>query len=211
MQDYNSESVATFDKNAARYADKYFSLRDYDQYYKLITAEIPEGPSKFLDLACGPGNVSAYVRSQRPEADILCVDLAPQMLEEASRRVPGVNVLVADCRNLSGIADRFEAAAFFFGLSYFNDSDARTVLSELHRLMLPGSALLVASVAGDPKLTGIQSNASGDRVFSFYRWQADIELLLRYAGFETAHSAVIPSPTNASVQSNDVVVLAMRK
>jgi ubiquinone/menaquinone biosynthesis C-methylase UbiE len=210
MPDYNSESVATFDRNAARYAEKYFSLRDYDSYYQALTAEIPAGPFRFLDLACGPGNVSAYVMAQRPEAEILCVDQAPLMLEEASRRMTGIEVLLADCRDLGAVAARFHAAAFFFGLSYFNDTDAAKVLAELFRVMLPGAPLLLATVAGEPERSGLQVNAAGDRVFSFLRLRAEIESLVRQAGFTLVQSGTIPSPANASLQSEDVVIMARR-
>lgn len=211
MQDYNAESVATFDRNAKKYAEKYFTLRDYDAYYELITAAIPAGPARFLDLACGPGNVAAFIRERRPQAEILCVDSSLRMLAEAQRRVANVALLAADCRDLSAIQVRFDAAAFAFGLSYFDDADAAKVLAELHGVLRPGASILLATVAGDPALTGPQVNAAGDRVFSFYRKQADIERLILDVGFEVVHSATIPSPANASVQSNDVVVLGTRK
>lgn len=210
MQDYNAESVAAFDKNAARYVEKYFSLRDYDPCYEGLIAEIAEGSFQFLDLACGPGNVSAYILSRRPEAQILCVDRAPAMLSEVRQRMPGVNVLLADCRDLRAVAERFDAAAFFFGLSYFDDADAGKVLAELHRVMLPNAPLLLATVAGDPERSGPQTTASGDRVTSFYRRQPEVEGLVKNAGFKLLNSETIPSPANASVQSEDLVVLAKR-
>lgn len=211
--DYNAESVATFDRNAARYAEKYFSLRDYDTYYQWLVAAIPAGPFRFLDLACGPGNVSAYLVAQRPEAQILCVDQAPLMLEQARHRLhdrPGVDVLLADCRDLGAVPAGFHAAAFFFGLSYFDDADAGRVLAELFRVMLPGAPLLLATVAGEPERSGMQVNAAGDRVHSFFRRQADIGSLVQTAGFMLAQSETIASPANASLQSEDVVLLAKR-
>lgn len=211
MPDYNATSVATFDKNAARYADKYFALRDYDACYALITAELQGRPARFLDLACGPGNVAAYVRAQCPAAQILCVDRSAQMLEQARQRVPEVELLQADCRDLSAVPGRFDAAAFCFGLSYFDDADAAGVLAELHRLLLPGAPLLLATVAGDSALSGAQQTAAGDKVYSFYREQDQIVALMAAAGFELMQASRIASPANASVASTDVVVLARRR
>lgn len=211
MQDYNAESVATFDKNAARYAEKYFALRDYDACYALITAELQGRSARFLDLACGPGNVAAYVRAQCPAAQILCVDRSAQMLEQTRQRVAAVELLQADCRDLSAVPERFDAAAFCFGLSYFDDADAARVLAELHRLLLPGAPLLLATVAGDAALTGVQQTAAGDKVHSFYREQDKIVALMAVAGFELIQASRIASPANASVASMDVVVLARRR
>lgn len=210
MPDYNAESVATFDKNAARYAERFFALTDYDRFYAWLVAATPQGPARFLDLACGPGNVAAFVRRQRPQADICCVDRSPLMLVQAARLVPGVQIQAADCRDLSALTGLFDSAAFCFGLSYFDDADARQVLAELHRLLRPGAALLLATVAGDPALTGAQSNAAGERVFSFYRRSAEIEALMRSAGFLIEQTQLIPSPANASLQTEDVLVQARR-
>lgn len=211
MPDYNATSVATFDKHAARYADKYFALHDYDAYYALITAELQGRPARFLDLACGPGNVAAFVHAHCPEAQILCVDRSPQMLEQARQRVAALELLEADCRDLSAVPGRFDAAAFCFGLSYFDDADAALVLAELQRLLLPGAPLLLATVAGDPALSGEQQSSTGDKVYSFYREQDQIVALMVAAGFEPNQASRIASPASASVASTDVVVLARRR
>lgn len=211
MQDDNAVSVATFDKYAANYAEKYFALRDYDAYYALVAATLPAGPCKFLDLACGPGNVAAYILEHRPQTEILCVDASLQMLAEVKRRLDPVELLAADCRDLGAIQVRFDAAAFCFGLSYFDDADAAKVLSQLHQVLLPGSSMLLATVAGDPGLSGAQVNAEGDKVFNFYRQQAEIEQMLANAGFQVTHATTLPSPANASVRSNDVLVLCERQ
>ena len=210
MQDYNAESVATFDKNAAHYAERYFALPDYERFYEWLVGATPLGSARFLDLACGPGNVAAFVRRRRPQADICCVDRAPLMLVETARRVPGVRIQQADCRDLSALTGSFDSAAFCFGLSYFDDADARRVLSELHRLLRPGAALLLATVAGDPTLTGAQINAKGQRVFSFYRRSTAVEALMRGAGFLIEKTHLLTSPANASLRTEDVLVQAKR-
>lgn len=208
--DYNAESVATFDRHAARYADKYFNLPDYDAAYAHFVAALPAGPCTVLDLACGPGNVAACVQRKRPDVHLVCVDRAPQMLEEVRRRVPGAGLIEADVRDLQGVPPNLDGAAFCFGLSYLNDTDAATALAELQRVLRPGAPLLLTTVAGDPAQTGVQATASGDRVHSFYRPLATIEALVRAAGFAVERSGLLPSPANASVASTDVVLHARR-
>ncbi len=97
--DLNAVSVATFDRHAGRYAEKYFGLHDYDELYRWLLPPLPSG-GRFLDLACGPGNVSAFVAQQRPDVQIVGIDRSPNMVREAQTRVPGGHFLVADCRAL---------------------------------------------------------------------------------------------------------------
>ena len=209
-EDYNAESVACFDKHAQRYAEKYFELRDYDRHYQALVDRLPAKAPRLLDLACGPGNVAAFVRRCRPDADILCVDQSAAMLATAQQRLPGISTHQADCRDLSALSPGFDALAFCFGLSYFNDDDACQVLAELARLLRAGGHLLLSSITGDPADSGVQLSSSGDRVHLFYRQPETIASWLAAAGFGDLELERLPSPANASQATVDVVILAQR-
>lgn len=209
-EDYNAESVACFDKHAQRYAEKYFELRDYDRHYQALVDRMPAGAPRLLDLACGPGNVAAFVRHCRPDADILCVDQSAAMLATARERLPGIRTHQADCRDLSALTPGFDALAFCFGLSYFSDDDARQVLAELARLLRAGGHLLLSTITGDPANSGVQLSSSGDRVHMFYRPPETIARWLEAAGFGHLLLERLPSPANASQATVDVVILARR-
>ncbi|MCV2363068.1 class I SAM-dependent methyltransferase [Paucibacter sp. DJ1R-11] len=209
-EDYNAESVACFDRHAQRYAEKYFELRDYDRFYRALAEALPPNGARFLDLACGPGNAAAFVRQACPSADILCVDRSPAMLVVAGQRVRGAVCQQADCRDLRSLAPGFDAAAFCFALSYFDDTDARRVLAELARLLRPGATLLLSSVSGDPAHSGPQHSSSGDRVFMVYRRPTTLAEMLIEAGFAVDLMEELDSPANASQKTVDVLMLARR-
>jgi SAM-dependent methyltransferase len=208
--DYNAESVATFDRHAAGYAAKYFDQPQYEPHYERLAAALPVGGGRFLDLACGPGNVAAHVRRRYPQAEIWGVDGAPNMLAQARERVPGLHALCADCRDLSALAAPFDGAAFFFGLSYFDDADARRVLAALHGLLRPQAPLLLATLTGDPAASGFSTGSGGGRVCTVYRRPAAVAALLAEAGFEVLSLSELPSPAQATVQTLDVVLFARR-
>ncbi|WP_339941260.1 class I SAM-dependent methyltransferase [Undibacterium luofuense] len=212
MQDYNLESVQTFGLHARRYAEKYADLPDYDQYYDALLAALPAQACAVLDLACGPGQVAAYLAARRPELDYWCVDRSAAMLEQVQQRLPQARCVQADCRDLQCLPEdlQFGAAAFCFGLSYLNEDDAARSLAELFRLLHSGAPLLLSSVAGDAALSGVQVSAGGDRVHSFYRSAGQIAAMVCAAGFQILEQALIASPASASQQTEDVVLLARR-
>ena len=45
------ESVATFDKFADRYAEKYFALDYYDRFYQMLAEHIPEVGASVVDIS----------------------------------------------------------------------------------------------------------------------------------------------------------------
>lgn len=207
--DRNAESVASFDKVAALYADKYFDLHDYDAFYALLIADLPQG-ARLLDLACGPGNVSAYVARQRPDIALLGLDMAPAMLAQARERVPGAEFRLGDCRRLDADLGLFDAAAFCFGLSYLEEDDAIACLAGLHAHLREGAPLLLATITGPHAETRIERGSSGDPVHMVYRTAEQVQALLSAAGFTAQAPALIPSPANSSLRTQDLVVLARR-
>lgn len=204
------QTVQAFDASAARYAAKYFGLRMYDAFYGAFVDMLPAPDCNVLDLACGPGSVAAYVRAHRPSATIVCADASPAMLKEAGSRVPGAALMPLDCRDLSALNQLFHGIAFCFGLSYFQDADAQTVLSQIHARLHHQGALLLSSVTGDGTAPRVCVGEEGTRVVTYLRTPAAIQAIVAQAGFSVLSCHTVPSPPNASVQTSDVVLLAQR-
>lgn len=209
MDDPNQISVTTFDKLASHYASKYFDLDIYDAYLARFADAVTPTAAKVLDLACGPGNVAAGLQRIRPDWQLCGIDLAPGMIREAKVRVPGVEFLVADCRQLAQIGRRFDGVAWAFGLSYLPEADARQCLHELHTILNDGAPLYLATITGAAS-AGLEQGSTGDAVFQIYRPVAQVLALLCEAGFAIEWQQVIDSPANASKVTQDLVLLARK-
>jgi ubiquinone/menaquinone biosynthesis C-methylase UbiE len=207
MAGRNAESVATFDKLAARYADKYFALRDYDDAYARLLDGLPRG-ARLLDLACGPGNFCAFAARHRPDLALLGLDMAPAMLAQARERVPGAEFRLGDCRRLDEGLGTFDAAAFCFGLSYLDEEEAVACLRGLRTLLSPGAPLLLTTITGAQAEIRRETSSSGDSVHQVYRPAAAIVALLQAQGFALGWQARLPSPGAASAQTEDLALLA---
>jgi trans-aconitate 2-methyltransferase len=59
-----------------------------------LLARVPhEAPRRIVDLGCGAGNVTGYLRRQWPDAEITGVDNSPEMLAQAAKEdIPGAPV-----------------------------------------------------------------------------------------------------------------------
>jgi ubiquinone/menaquinone biosynthesis C-methylase UbiE len=209
MEVGDSNPVHTFDKHAHRYAEKYFDLRDYDAYYERLLVSIAQSAS-FIDAACGPGNVSAYVKRHRPDIDVLGVDLAPNMIAEARARVPGATFEVCDCTKLESLGRTFDAAAFAFGLSYLTDSAAAQCLSSLRAILKADSPLLLSTITSQEAGEKVETSSSGDKLLIVYRTPEQVQAMVEAHGFRTTFIEQIASPSNASNATVDVVLIAMK-
>jgi ubiquinone/menaquinone biosynthesis C-methylase UbiE len=204
------ESVATFDKFADRYAEKYFALDYYDRFYQMFAEHIPEMGASVVDIACGPGNVAAYLSRERPDVSVVGVDLAKNMVKQARARVPSAEFHVLDCRELHRLKRTFQGAAFAFGLSYLTDTDAGRFFTSLNQVLCPGGALLLSTITGQCARSGYESSSAGDRVFMVYRTPIEVRRLVESYGYSIEFAETVPSPSNATVQSSDVILVAKR-
>lgn len=70
---------------------KYVQFGDYrDRPFFDLTARIGAGaPRKVVDLGCGPGNLTATLAARWPDAQVLGLDSAPEMLERAEHLTGG--------------------------------------------------------------------------------------------------------------------------
>jgi trans-aconitate 2-methyltransferase len=84
MADWNAAQYLKFERERTRPA------RD------LLTAISLERPARIVDLGCGPGNSTQLLVDRYPSADVLGLDISPDMLDKARAAVPRARFEQAD-------------------------------------------------------------------------------------------------------------------
>jgi ubiquinone/menaquinone biosynthesis C-methylase UbiE len=115
---------------------------------------------RVLDLACGPGNLSARVASLvMPGGEVVGVDLAPGMIERARRRqITGATFEVMDIERLEFADASFDAAICGHGLQFV--PDLALALSEARRVLRPRGRFAASIPVGSPS-QGVQELLDG--------------------------------------------------
>lgn len=209
--DFCIESVATFDRLADRYAEKYFNLNLYDCYLERFVKRIESRGASVLDVACGPGNVSAYLAKARPDLKLVGIDLAEGMVKQARTRVPSAKFWVKDCRQIDGLEQIFDAAAFAFGLSYLTDDDANRFFTSLNANLADCALLYLSTITGESSWSGFETSSTGDRVYLQYRNVSEVVSMVERAGYRVDYTEVIASPANAPKSTHDLILIAQRE
>ncbi|HSS81309.1 MAG TPA: class I SAM-dependent methyltransferase [Gaiellaceae bacterium] len=129
-----------------RLAPVWDSMRRPEAFAALERAleTLPAAPKRVLDLGTGTG-LAAFVAAQRfPEAEVVGIDLAPGMVEQASQRTPPE--LAGRVRFEQGDAARlpFEDGAF----DLVQLANMIPFFDELARVTAPGGHLVLSFSAG---------------------------------------------------------------
>ncbi|HUN65951.1 MAG TPA: bifunctional demethylmenaquinone methyltransferase/2-methoxy-6-polyprenyl-1,4-benzoquinol methylase UbiE [Bacteroidota bacterium] len=101
---------------------------------------------RFLDLACGSGDLSLEALSLHPSR-IVATDFAENMLDVFRRKLSGlspgipVDLVAADVHALPFPSSDFDVAMVAFGIRNF--ADRLGSLREMHRVLKPGGKVLI--------------------------------------------------------------------
>jgi SAM-dependent methyltransferase len=100
---------------------------------------------EILDAGCGTGWWLQELDGRAEITARLCgVDLLPERVAAATRRVPRASISVADVRSLPLAADSFDMVTLFTVLSSLRaPDDIRRAVGEARRVLRPGGALLI--------------------------------------------------------------------
>jgi SAM-dependent methyltransferase len=147
IADLTRHNIEVWNRCAASYASNFEVLTGGAIAALLDMANVGRGTS-LLDIGTGPGTLIGPAIERG--AQVSALDIAPDMVDQARSRFPGVDIAMADAASLPHSDETFDAVTIGFCLHHV--ADARAVLSEANRVLRPGGRLSFAVWAPQEKL-----------------------------------------------------------
>lgn len=98
--------------------------------------------SKILDLGCGMGQYSNYMKKQGYQ--VCGIDFAKEMLTLARKNYEGIDFIEADICNLPDTLEHdFDGVLLAFVLQHLSKEETKTVLKSLHKYITSSCNLLI--------------------------------------------------------------------
>lgn len=166
--DRYKETFETWNKVASLYQDKFMDLDLYNDSYDFICKSIIKDKAKILEIGCGPGNITKYLLSKRPNFDIYGIDIAPNMIELAKKNNPTARFSIMDSRKINEINEKFDGVVSGFCLPYLSSTDIEKLIKDSYNLLNKEGLLYLSFVEGDPNKSGFQIGSSGDNVYFYF-------------------------------------------
>jgi len=178
-------SIKRFDEFAAEYTERFNDIDSYlisvNRFCDLITGSKP----KILELACGPGNVTRYIRHRFPESEYIAIDLAPKMIDIARQQVKGVDFRIMDVRAISSFDTKYDAIMCSFCLPFLSVFDACKLIADCAERLNENGIIYISTMEGNESKAGFESTSfTGDsKVFFNYHELQVLEKALLENGF----------------------------
>ncbi len=166
--DRYKETFETWNKVAALYQDRFMDLDLYNETYDFLCNLLVKENSKILEIGCGPGNITKYLLSKKPDLSIFATDIAPNMIEIAKRNNPSASFAVIDSRHIDQIKTKFDAMVCGFCLPYLSPDDCKKLIYDMANILNENGLFYLSFEEGDTKKSGFQKSSTGYRTYFYF-------------------------------------------
>jgi len=182
--DRYKETFETWNKVASLYEDKFMDLDLYNDTYDFICNSIIKDNAKILEIGCGPGNITKYLLSKRPDFDIFGIDIAPNMIELAKKNNPKAKFAIMHSRQIDNTKTKYDGIVCGFCLPYLSQNDSMKLITDCCKLLNENGLIYLSFVEGDPKKSDFQVGSSGDRSYFYFHNLNDLKTQLVESNFD---------------------------
>ena len=178
-------SVDKFNEFANEYASRFMSVNSYKESLDLFCDLSKSNTPRILELACGPGNITNYLRQKFPKSEILGIDLAPKMIEIAKQTVADADFRVMDVRNVSTLDGNFDMIMCSFCFPFLSLPDATKLVADCAEKLNSGGSIYISTMEGTQDEAGFEATSfsgSSEIYFNYFE-QHQIEEMLTASGF----------------------------
>ena len=183
--DKYQETFDTWNKIAKIYEDKFMDLNLYNDTYDVFLDLIPKTNASILEIGCGPGNISKYLLSQKPDLKIKGIDISENMIELARKNNQSAEFEIMDTRKIHCMNEHFDAIVCGFCIPYLSQPDSSKLITDCKNLLNDSGVLYLSFVEGDYENSGFMSGSSGDRAYFYYHNLDYLKKELMANSFET--------------------------
>ncbi|MFF5078117.1 class I SAM-dependent methyltransferase [Actinoplanes sp. NPDC000266] len=161
-------------------ADLYIELfgsreKSHPDDLDLIRRHLADRPGRILDVGCGPGHLTDYLRSLG--ADAAGLDMVPSFIAHARAAFPKGDYRLGSLHDLG--AHSLAGILAWYSLIHIPPAEIDDVLTGFRRAMAPGGVLVTGFFDGGDRLEPF-----GHKVTTAYRWPVgEFSARLRRAGF----------------------------
>ncbi len=157
----NIKSV--YKKFAKEFDEKTACLEIYNESYDYLLNKIQDN-SAILDLACGPGNVSYFLKKHMPGLAITGVDISEEMIDIAKRRIKDGKFIVKDICEVK-FKTEFYCVICAFAIPYLNLQETAHVARIVNQSLNSNGHFYLSFMEGTKECFEKQSFTDNDELF----------------------------------------------
>ncbi len=180
----------TWNNIAQLYQDFFMDLSLYNDSYDQFCDYIKILNPNILEIGCGPGNITKYLLSKRPDFNFHATDVSQEMIKLAKINNPEANCEVMDCRTIDTLSQSYNAIICGFCLPYLSKTDLEKLIIDAYTLLSSEGIFYLSLIVGDYKQSGFEKGSTGDQVYVYYYQKEDLIKSLKQREFKIINTII---------------------
>jgi len=211
--DKYSITIETYNKSAKSFEDKFMNMDLYNDTYNKFCDLIDKKHADIFEIACGPGNITKYLLTRRPDFNIVAIDLSSKMIELAKKNLPSVDFQIMDCREIETIEKKYDAIMCGFCLPYLSREESAKLINDSSKLLNQNGLIYLSTMKGDYEKSGFETTSfSGqEKIYIHYHQSDYLTDKLSENGFENIELLCKDYPEQNGTFTTDMIFIARKK
>lgn len=185
-----------FNKYADGYEAKYMNVSLYHNSLDLFCGNLKDN-ARVLEIGCGPGNITRYLLSKRPDLKLLGTDIAENMIALAAKNNPETEFKVMDCRKIGQMDQKFDGVVGAFCLPYLSKEEALKLIDDISGMLNPGGVFYLSTMEDSYEKSGYEgSDSDEDKLYINYHESGYLKEALEQNNLELLKSFMLKNPAN---------------
>ncbi|MCW3110863.1 MAG: methyltransferase family protein [Segetibacter sp.] len=205
-------TIDAYDKLALAYQDKFMDMDLYNDTYDTFCEMIEKHGSTIFEIGCGPGNITRYLLSKRPDYTIEAIDMAPNMIKLAKDNNPTANFKIMDCREIDKLTDKFDAIICGFCMPYLSREDCAKLIKDCSFLLNSGGIFYFSTIEDDYDKSGYETSSNGEyKMYVYYHQEDYFQETLSKNNFELVNLTRKNYTKSEGTSSTHMIFIAKKK
>ncbi len=210
--DRYSVTNETWNKVAMIYQDKFMNMDLYNDSYDVFCGLIEKPNATLFEIGCGPGNITRYLLSKRPDLNIEAIDVAPDMIKLARNNNPSADFMIMDCRDIATLTSKYDAVLCGFCMPYLSKEDCLKLIKDCAYLLNNDGIFYFSVIEEDYNKSGYETSSCGKyKMFVYYHQEDYLQQALKENNFELIKLQRKNYPKNDGTNSVNLIIIARKK
>ncbi len=206
--DTQQQTITAFDQAAEQYESSIAKLTNYNPTYDFLLSLLKQN-DQILDLACGPANISQYLKNKLP-LQITGYDLSEKMLSIAQRNIQDGHF---EKQSICDFTYPQQAHAIIngFGLPYLSKEQIKPCFKRCHESLVTGGIMYISFMQGSTQGYEIPSFDINAALYIYYHQLHEIIAMLKNTGFTVIKKWQLDYIETDGSKTQDIVLICTKQ
>lgn len=205
-------TLDVYNKSAKQFENKFMHMDLYNDSYNLFCKLIEKQNANIFEIACGPGNITKYLLSKRPDFKVLGTDLSPNMVALAKINNPSADFILMDGRDIYKINEKYDGIMCGFCLPYLSREESAKLIMDASGILNPNGVIYISTMEGDYAKSGYEktSFSGNNKIYIHYHQEEYLTNALQKAGFKIIDLQRQDYPEHDGTITTDMLFIAQK-